>query len=418
MSSWIVVTKREFWERVRTKWFLIVTLLGPLGMAGLVVVPACLAKHSASKDIRVQVIDRSDRDIGSKIGLAIAALQANMRIETVEADTSMEVLQARIQREEIDGYLVLPSNVVSGGKVVYRGVNATNPVAITVLREIVNVAVQTIRAAEAGMQPQEIAQMMQRVPVDVLQTTGGEQTSGQAVFVVAYATMFLLYMAVILYAVNVLRSVIQEKSSRVIELLISSIKPRALLLGKLLGVGGVGLLQFSIWAFFALMLFRYRAFILGVLGVGSVEDVAFPSLAIGTIVLILVYFVLGFFFYAAIYAAIGSMVSSEQDAQQIQTPIVILLIVPLMCMQLVANDPRGLVAQVLTLFPISSPVLMPMRFLLGGASLVDVLASVAILGVSIGFVLSIAARIYRVGILMYGKRPSFREMIRWARHSQ
>ena len=142
-----------------------------------------------------------------------------------------------------------------------------------------------------------------------------------------------------------------------------------------------------------------------------------PPIGAGDLAVVLLYFALGYFFYAALYAAIGAMVSSEQEAQQAQTPVVMLLIIPVVCVQLVTNDPRGGIAQVLTLIPFSSPVLMPMRYLLGGATPMDLVMSLGILALSLVGAVALAGRIYRVGILMYGKRPTLRELGRWLRYS-
>ena len=141
-----------------------------------------------------------------------------------------------------------------------------------------------------------------------------------------------------------------------------------------------------------------------------------PSVDASALLVILAYFVLGYFFYASLYAAIGAMVSSEQEAQQAQAPIVFILIIPVACMQLVANDPRGSAAELLTQIPFTAPFLMPMRYLLDGASLGSVVASLAILAAAIWLVTLLAARIFRVGILMTGKRPSLRELWQWVRH--
>ena len=239
MAPWLVVAKREFLARVRTKWFVIVTVLGPIAMAALLVVPAWLAKRSAETETRIAVVDRSQRQIGDKITAVISVLGANIAIEEQGAKTTKRALQQQIRDKQIAGYLIIPRDVLTTGGVVYRGVNATNLGVVAVIREICNVAVQSARAIDAGIRPDQIARIMRPIHMQTYQTTGGAETSGEAVFVVAYATMFLLYMAVLLYAVNVLRSVIQEKSSRVIELLVASIKPRSLLVGKLLGVGSV-----------------------------------------------------------------------------------------------------------------------------------------------------------------------------------
>jgi ABC-2 type transport system permease protein len=166
----------------------------------------------------------------------------------------------------------------------------------------------------------------------------------------------------------------------------------------------------------ALILIRFRGQVLGLFGIDGVGSMGFPSLGIADVAVVLGYFLFGFFFYASLYAAIGAMVNSDQEAQQAQTPVVILLVIPVLCVQLVANDPRGGIAEALTLIPFSSPVLMPMRYLLGGASGLDIALSLGILLVCIIGTVWVAARIYRVGILMHGKRPRLREVWHWIRY--
>jgi ABC-2 type transport system permease protein len=224
-------------------------------------------------------------------------------------------------------------------------------------------------------------------------------------------------MAIVFYAVNVMRSVVQEKTSRVVEIMVSAVKPSSLMWGKIFGVGCVGLFQLGIWALMAALLLGFRAEILGAFG-ASAAAAAFtiPSVPIAAFVVILLYFLLGYFFYAAMYAAVGAMVNSEQEAQQLQTPVIILLVIPLLCFQLVADDPRGGIAEILTMIPFSSPVLMPMRYLLGGTDVLGVGMSLLVLALSMAAVVWLAARIYRVGILMYGKRPGFGEILRWIKH--
>jgi ABC-2 type transport system permease protein len=159
----------------------------------------------------------------------------------------------------------------------------------------------------------------------------------------------------------------------------------------------------------------YRDEILGLFGKAS-SGTAMPALAAGQIALALAFFVLGYFFYASMYAAVGAMVSSEQDTQQVQMPITMLLVIGFACVSMVAGDPRGLTATILTMLPFWSALLMPMRYLLGGASLFEVAISLAILAGSTVLIARAAAKIYRVGVLMYGKRPTLGELVRWLRY--
>jgi ABC-2 type transport system permease protein len=415
--DWLVIARREFLERVRTAWFIAVTLLGPIAMVGLIVVPAVLAATSGADDVRVQIVDHTDR-LGEPIatGLQLQGWKA----EVVPRDTTEAVLLGRIRDEAIDGFLTIPASVLDEdparrGDVTYQGDNATSQMVVMRLAGTVNAAVLTSRFV--GIVPDErLPAMIAPVGFEPRHTTGETSgTSGTAVFLIGYAVMIVLYMAIVLYAVNVLRSVVQEKTNRVVEIMVAAAKPRALMLGKILGVGAVGLVQVGVWAAMGVLSMTYRAELLGVFGVEA-GAWSVPPIGLDVVAVVLAYFLLGYFFYAALYAAIGAMVSSEQEAQQAQTPVILLLIVPMMCMQLITNDPRGTAAEVLTLIPFSAPILMPMRYVLDGATATSVAISLVLLALSTWLAAWLAARIYRVGILMYGKRPSLRELGRWIRY--
>lgn len=411
--AWLVVARREFIERVRTGWFIFATLIGPVFMIGVMVLPVYLAMQTATKGFEFAVVDRSGRDVGKVLAAITPELEGPMtRVELVPPATPEADLRARIERGEIDGYLILPEDVMTGGGAIYVGENASAVRLDDRLEALATRAVQQIRARDIGLAGDKLERLVARVDVATRQPAGA---SGAASFFVGYALMFILYIAILLYALNVMRSVIQEKTSRVLEIMVSAVKPRELMLGKVLGVGGVGLLQQLIWAVLAVLLFRYRGAVLGLFGLpGAAMSV--PPVAIGDLAVAILYFVIGFFFYASLYAAIGAMVNSEQEAQQAQTPLIILLIIPVMCVQMVAGDPRGGAAQILTLIPFSSAILMPMRWTLGGATAGELALSLAILVASTAGVIWLAARIYRVGILMYGKRPGPRELWRWIRY--
>jgi ABC-2 type transport system permease protein len=246
-------------------------------------------------------------------------------------------------------------------------------------------------------------------------TGTGEGTSGIGAFLIAYILAVILYMVITLYGVAVMRSVVTEKTSRVMELMVAAVKPRALMAGKILGVGGAGLLQVTIWLGMGAVTLAYREEILGTFG-ASAGGSALPEFALLEIVVVLAYFVVGFFFYSAMYAAVGAMVSSEQDTQQVQMPVTMVMVIGLLCLQVVSNAPRGSASVIMSNVPFWSPMLMPMRYILGGATLGEVAISMAILVVSTLVIVRIAAKIYRVGVLMYGKRPSLRELVRWLRY--
>lgn len=420
--TWMVIAKRELMVRIRTKWFIIVTLLGPVLMVGMIIGPGVAMVKKNQSGTKIAMVDKSGKygpEIAGSLWLASKAV-GSIDVEQLPPTTSEEALQERIKNDEIKGYLVIPADVLDGGTVTYRGSNVANSLLMRVMDNAVERSVWIARWKAEGRDLEEWNRLTAGVDFDVEHTTGeGEAKSPVAALLVGFLVMFTLYMAILLYAINVMRSVVEEKTSRVIEVMVSTIKSTPLMLGKVLGVGSVGLLQLSIWAVMAALIYSFRGSILGMVGIAGAAgiDLGLGSVGGDAIFVTLLYFVLGYFFYAALYCAIGAMVNSEQEAQQVQTPVVMLLVIPVLFVQLVAADPRGTLAEVVTLLPFSSPVLMPMRYLMGGASLGEVALSVAILAASVLGVVWLAARIYRVGILMYGKRPSLKELVRWIRHT-
>jgi ABC-2 type transport system permease protein len=415
LPDWMVIARRELLERVRTWWFVAVTLLGPVFMVGMIVIPAVLASESGKERERLVIVDLGapTSTLGQQL---VAAAPAGWTVELAGPGVGPDELLRRIKTDEIDGFLTLPAGIAEPGSTsaaVYQGDNATNQGIVIKLNQLLITTVLLERLDRYT--PSELGVILQAPQLDPRHTTGESAgASGAAIFIAGYAVMLILYMSIVLYAVNVMRSVVQEKTNRIVEIMVAAAKPRALMFGKILGVGAVGLIQITAWAVMSLVTMHFRGEILGVFGVHA-GGWSMPPLGADAIAVILAYFLLGYFFYASLYAAIGAMVSSDQEAQQAQTPVILLLIVPMMCMQLVANDPRGGGAQLLTMLPFSAPILMPMRYLLDGASGVEVAISLSILTASTWVVAWLAARIYRVGILLYGKRPSLRELGRWIR---
>ena len=407
-----VIARREFLERVRSKWFVAITLVGPIGMIALVLVPALLVGRGAKGSI-VEIVDRSGV-IGSPLRDELAAEQWLPTVvppSTTDADE-----MARIRSRQINGFITVPPDALDNGLILYRGDNASGEGVQRTLREVVQRVVRRARGERAGIAKPQLDAVLARANVDTQHTNGSsEGASGVGSFVIAYLLAFVLYLAITLYGVNVMRSVVQEKTSRVMELMVATVKPRSLMAGKILGVGAAGLVQIVAWLAMGAVTLAYRAEILGSFGVAG-GGAALPSFELGAMAIVVLYFVLGFFFYAALYAAVGAMVSSEQDTQQVQMPVTMLLVIGALTLQVVSNAPRGTAAAIMTTIPFWSSMLMPMRYVLGGATLTEVVISLAILLVSTVLVVRAAAKIYRMGVLMYGKRPSPQELWRWLRY--
>ncbi len=412
LRSTMVIARRELYERIKSKWFVVMTLLGPIFMVALVVIPAVIATRGTS-GARIEIIDQTGT-IGQPLADALKILDWKATI--VPPETPQQTELDRIREDQINGFLTIPPDALDGGRILYLGDNASSQVVQAVLQRFVTEIVQRQRAVRLNLTAAQAAGMLAIVDVVAEHSTGeAKGSSGMGAFFIAYILAFILYMVITLYGVAVMRSVVQEKTSRVMEFLVAAVKPGALMAGKILGVGGAALIQITVWLGIGALALAYRDELLSMFGIAG-GGASLPPLALAEISVVLIYFVLGFFFYSAMYAAVGAMVSSEQDTQQVQMPVTMLLVIGVMCLQVISNDPRGSTSAAMTMIPLWSPMLMPMRYVLGGATLGEVAISLGILLVSTVLVVRAAAKIYRIGVLMYGKRPSARELIRWLRY--
>jgi ABC-2 type transport system permease protein len=254
----------------------------------------------------------------------------------------------------------------------------------------------------------------------------GSDASRRANVMFAAAVAFLLYMSMILYGQTVLRGVLEEKSTRVAEVVVSSVSPETLLAGKVIGVGAVGLTQQIIWVAGTLYLGSFMAPLLTRMAgpaadsatpASAMPTMSMPDIHIGSLALILLFFILGYGVYSSLYAAVGSTVNSEQEAQQALAPILVLIVSSALFIQPAMMNPTSTLARVASMFPFSAPIIMPLRMSLVPIPPWEMAVSIVGLVVAFVAVILLAARIYRVGLLMYGKRPTLSELARWARQA-
>jgi len=247
-------------------------------------------------------------------------------------------------------------------------------------------------------------------------TDKGRGGSGAVSIIFAGAIAFLLYMSIVLYGQNVLRGVLEEKTTRVAEVVVSSVPPETLLAGKILGVGAVGLTQQILWVITTVLMFKLRQPLLEKFGIATMPF-ALPEITFGLALLLLLFFVLGFIFYSSLYAAVGASVNTEQEAQQAVQPMLILLVATAIFINPILLNPTSRLASIMSWLPFSAPIIMPLRLSLGSVPWYELVGS--LVGVALACVAAtwFAARIYRVGLLMYGKRPTLREMVRWVKYS-
>jgi ABC-2 type transport system permease protein len=415
MRETLVIAKREFLERVRTKWFVAMTILGPILMVALILIPALLAGRGA-EGAHVEIIDQTGK-LGPTLVAAFKQDDQHWNATVVDPATTDEQELARVRTKAINGFIRIPPDGLGTGQIVYRGDNATNQSVGFTLQTTIRGAVLHERGVGMNLSDTQLITLLAPPTVRAFHTTGATAgESGGGTFLIGYIIAFILYMVITLYGINVMRSVVTEKTSRVVELMVAATKPRSMMSGKIIGVGGVGLAQVAVWFLFGGIALAYRVEILQALGAGANAATALPSLSAVQFAVIIAYFILGYLFYSTLYAAIGATVSSEQDSQQAQMPVTMFLVIGMVSMTAITGDPRGSTSAIMTLVPMWSPMLMPLRYILGGATPAEVAMSLGILAVTTVLIARAAAKIYRVGILMYGKRPGLGELVRWLRY--
>jgi ABC-2 type transport system permease protein len=393
------------------------TILGPLLLGGLIVMSVLLQLRGSGKAQRIALVDQGTHDLGAAV---LATLEESTPGEPSRfvvmplGAAPAEELDARVASGEMDGYLVLPPDLATSGHASYVGTNASSQVDMARLSSRVQKAVIRARAQALGIKPADMQSLLAHVELDTRQAGGGA-ASGNAAFGLAYGAAILLYMTILLYGITVMRSVIQEKTSRVLEVIVACASPWDLMVGKLVGVGAVGLTQVGCWLAAAGLLTGFRGPLLARFGMAGADAIALPSVGAGPIAVVVFYFLGGYALYSAIYAAVGAVNNSERDAQQAQMPITFLLVGAFMCFPVITSAPRDAAAVALSMVPFFSPVLMPMRCFLTPVPAWQLGASVALLLGTIVATTWVASRIYRVGILMYGKKPSVGELLKWVR---
>jgi ABC-2 type transport system permease protein len=426
MHKLLVVIRREFVERIRTKWFIISTVLGPVFMAAVIVLPILMAGKGA-KERNIVVLDATTDDFGAQLANAleqtgsVKATRQPVPLANLE-DRAGELAKNVGGRASLDGIFLVTDDATADGHAEYRGSNVTSMTDMRTLQVALRSTVFTERLRREGVEPSVVGRAQIPVDLKTVKISNGKVTgeSGESSFAFAYFTWLLLYVAILLYGQQLLGAVVEEKASRIVEVLISSLKPFHLMAGKVLGVGAVGLLQMAIWLGAAKLFIDRRADVARLFGQSdaaaqAIGSMSLPTVPLATVAVLLTYFVLGYFLYAAMFAAVAAMVNTEAEARQAQIPVTMLLVIPTVMMIGILNDPDGQMALTLSLIPFTSPVAMPVRWAAAPVPLPQLTASVVLLLATVALITWIAGRIYRVGILAYGKKPGLKELVRWVR---
>lgn len=410
---WAVI-RREYLQRVRSKWFVAATIGGPLLMAAMFVLPAYFAAQGESTERSIAIVDGT--------GVLYERLAPDLEEggwTISEARWHAEVvgeLRGRVEEGELGGFIMLDELTLETGEAIFYAESRPSPVRHLTLRSSISRAALAFQLEQQGV---DAASMLGGGELDVqlLSSEGAETEDPQ--FFIAYFGAFFLYMVLLLYAVSVMRATLEEKTNRVVEVIISAMKPWHLMLGKIIGVGAVGLTQMAVWFAAGVLIFASG---LPMLIAARPELAELGELAellpgLGMWLLFVGFFLFGYFMYSGLYAAVGAMCNSDEEAQQAQFPLIMLLVVPIILVMNVIQEPMTPMATGLSLFPLFTPILMWGRVAGGGVPAWQIALSFVLMAFAIVAIAWIAGRIYKVGMLMAGKRPTLPELWRWMREA-
>lgn len=395
------------------------TLIFPLIMIGLILLPRLVGSGGTERTI--VMVNDGPAGVGEAFAAGLGAKAASTDENTYHVkplpgpyNQVRESLNQQVERKEIDGYVVLPSDVLTSGTIMFRARNVGSFAVMRDLRTAGTRAVQSERLKTAGISPAAVAALIAPVRVDEAKITSrGEERGGAlSTFLAAYVVAFLIYLMTTLYGVAVMRSVLEEKTNRIAEILMSTIRATHLVFGKIIGVGSAAVTQVLIWAAI-LTLFVSQSHRFG--DRFALPDSIMQAMRVepGTGVLLFLFFLLGFFLYASIFATVGASVTSEQEAQSVQFIALLPLISPLLFLESILNAPLGPTATTLGLIPFTAPIAMPMRMASSPVPAIEIVVSLALMLCAIVVVAWVAGKIYRVGMLSTGKRPTLAELGRW-----
>jgi ABC-2 type transport system permease protein len=422
MKKMLLVVKREYLDRVKKKSFLIGTILGPVLMGLLIFAPALILRLSPETQTTVTVVDLTGEVFEQMKASLADTLDDGMlrfRINRYEAEEigleeAKRALNFEVEEDAIDGYLVIPADIIDSGKATFYGKRVGDIKNLGRLESALSNVVIGMRLSSRGLDYSEVKGLVKSVDLETMQVTdkGAEKRGGfDFVFMSSFLFIMMLYMTILMWGVAVQRSIIEEKNNRVIEVLLSSLRPEDLLFGKIFGIGAVGLTQYAIWGLVGTIMTAY-----GLTMGGPVAELA-GNLSFATLGFFILYYVLGFLFYATMFAGIGSVCNTDQEAQQMQTPVVLCLVFTILLPMMVIQRPDSPFATVISLIPLFTPIVMFMRINVLMPPVWQIALSIVLMILSIRVAGMLSARIFRTGILMYGKKPDAREILKWLKRA-
>jgi len=423
-SNFRTIAKREYLARLRSKGFWISTIALPVMMATWAILPSLMVAKARTSQ-KLAVVDRTHQ-VAELLQEALDALakrtadQVSFELEVVQpqadVDSQRAALDQRVLDDEIAAWVWIDPEMLEENRVEYHAESVSNFITQQALIGALSAAIQKLRLVESGYDPEIVAELSSSIDLDTVRISeaGSRAEGGLGGFALAFAVFMVLYMTTLIYGQQVMLGVLEEKSSRVVEVLLSTVAPFDLMAGKIAGIGLAGLTQIAIWfATAAVLTAPGVVAIMAFLPAGTELPTLSPILVLHFFLL----FILGYFFYATFYAMIGSAFNNPQEAQQMASLAVIFVVLPWIFFLPILNDPDSTLAVVTSLIPIFTPFLMVLRIAVKMPPTWQILLGYFLTTAMCAGMIWLCARIYRVGILMYGKKPSFRELWRWVRYA-
>lgn len=416
MSKLKAVIRREYVTRVKSRWFVITTLLAPILLVGAMLLPVLLLTGPAQTSLSIAIVDHSgvlEDEILRTEPFRSGRLRYRPPPDLGENPAPSD-LRERVLREEISGYLYIPADILEAGRVEYWGRDISGMTVRSNLADAATTAVRRVRARRLGLDAETIDRLTSDTRLETYRITQeGAERGEEATSIVAHLLAIAIYMVVLIYGAMMLRAAVAEKSNKTVEIILSSIRPWQLMLGKTLGVGAVGLTQVGIWLLIIAVFLVYAGSAALFADVELLRDLPIGG---DTLLVFLGLFITGYFLYGGMYASAGALANNEQEASQLQIPVTLIAIIPIVIIPVVLESPTRDVSVILSWVPFFTPVLFMARYVLGVVPSWELPLAFALQVAAIGLVAWIGGRIYRVGLLMTGKRPTLPELVRWIRH--
>ena len=412
MKMWTII-KKEYRMIVKKKSFIISTILTPALMGAFIFLPILISKYGRGEKT-IDIVDFS--------GVVQQRLLEQSRevkdiltfrpISPQGADPDAMVLEykQKILEKKVDGFLLIPRDIKKNRKVQFYALNVsdfeTNKYISASVQEIISRQVLD----EQRIDPDIVREATRGIEVDTFKVkkAGVTKSSSDMEYIMSVFMLTILFSIIMAYGQLIMRGVLEEKNSRIVEVLISSTNARNLFYGKILGIGLAGLTQVALWILLAVVFIGQSAFNI------NMDVMNFLTLELG--LYFVVFFILGYFMYSILFSIVGASVNTDQEAQQFSAPISYLLIIPFVLGVMVTQNPNSLPVVVASLFPLFSPTLMFMRISVAMPSMWQVALSLVLSALFTWFMAWLGAKIFRTGLLMYGKKPSIQEIIKWIRY--